>query len=118
MILDVTGKFTTAQIPAKQFTRFRHLKISCQRQEIDNPQQSSRCNLNIEKVVHFVLKESNNHLGLVHYFQTTNEIFGKRNQHLSIPSYCEQSEINKVMMYISRLIQIMDRKCQFHVFDN
>ena len=143
---------------------------------------------------------SNKHLSLFHYFQTTNEIFEKRNQHLSIPSYCDQSEIYepphgktnklhlrkqrrrsasrsaklisafvfatrivqflfylnpkfqasssflclyrpvwvgpvrkphcwfsheaahmiicKVMMYISVLIQILDRKCQFHLFVN
>ena len=88
---------------------------------VDSTQQSSRCNLNTEKVVHFfkIVKScQNNHLGLFHYFQTPSDIFGKRNQHLSIPSYCDQSEINKVIMYISRLIQIFDRKCQFHVFDN
>ena len=50
--------------------------------------QSSRCNPNIEKVVHFLnsQKLSNNDLGLSHYFQTTNKIFEKRNPHLSIPS--------------------------------
>ena len=77
--------------------------------------------LNIEKVVHFFensQKLSNNNLGLFHFFQTTNESFEKRNQHLSVSSYCDQSEIYEVTMNISRLIQILDRKCQFHLFDN
>ena len=44
-------------------------------------------------------------------FQTTNlifDIFEKRNQHLSISVYSDKSEVYKVM------IQILDRKCQFH----
>ena len=46
---------------------------------------------------------SDNHLGLFQYGQTTNEIFEKRNQHLSFQSYFDLSE------------KILDRKCQFHL---
>ena len=69
-----------------------------------------------KKVVHFFkIAKSCQTMTLV---QTTNKIFEKRNQHLSIPSYCDQSEIYREMMCISRLTQTLYRKCQFHLFDN
>ena len=54
----------------------------------------------------------------VSVYRTIGPLVEKRNQHLSIPSYCDQSEIYKVMMYISSSIQRLDRKCEFHVCDN
>ena len=68
----------------------------------DSPQQSSRCNLNIEKFVHFFkIAKICQTITLVCFitFKQPMKFLKREINILSIPSYCGQSEIYEVTLY-------------------
>ena len=78
--------------------------------------------MNIEKVVAFLFKAKSCQTMALVCFIIFNQPIKRLNREINICQFhltvTNQRYIIKVMMYISRLIQILDRKCQFHIFDN